>query len=329
MQNIAIVCGGYSGEYDISVKTANVVLKHLKNSPYNAYLIEITKGAWNLKLQDGNSHHIDKNDFTATVEGQKLHFDAVFNAIHGDPGENGKLLGYFDMLGIPYTSCGALESALTFNKYFCNQVVRQTGVHVAPSIILYKGANYELQQISNTLKFPIFVKPNNGGSSVGMSKVNKIEDLEPAIQKAFAESQEVLLEAFVQGRELTMGVFEQRGKLIPIAITEIISKHDFFDYEAKYNDELNQEIVPAPICEEWAEEIRQTSLRLYKALHLKGVVRFDYIYSEKGLFFLEVNTVPGMSEQSLVPKQYNYAYGELKNLFITMIEECLPLLSNN
>ncbi len=302
MQKVAIVAGGYSGEYDISMKTAHVVLKHLDHSKYQAFIVEIKQLGDNI-----------------------LHFDVVFNAIHGDPGENGKLLGYFDMLQIPYTSCGTLESALTFNKYFCNQVVRQLGGRVAPSLVLYSPKDYSPQQIVNQLGLPVFVKPNNGGSSVGMSKADSIEELPKAIETAFAESKEVLVEGFVKGRELTMGVFEKAGQLMPLPITEIKSANDFFDYEAKYNSTLNEEITPAPIPNEWTKDIKETSLKLYRGLHLKGVVRFDYIYSDKGLYFLEVNTVPGLSEQSIVPKQYGYAYGALSDLFDTLIQESLAL----
>ncbi len=323
MQKVAIVAGGYSGEYNISMKTAAVVLKHLDRSKYQAYIVEINRESWMLHHPDGVQYAVNKNDFSVNMENTVVHFDVVFNAIHGDPGENGKLLGYFDMLQIPYTSCGALESALTFNKYFCNQVVRQLGGRVAPSLVLYSSKDYSSQQIVEQIGLPAFVKPNNGGSSVATSKVNKMEALPKAIEAAFKESKEVLVEGFIQGRELTMGVFEKAGRLMPLPITEIRTTNEFFDYEAKYNDALNEEIMPAPIPHEWAEEISHTTLKLYRALHLKGVVRFDYIYSDKGLYFLEVNTVPGLSEQSIVPKQYAHAYGALSDLFDTLIKESL------
>ncbi len=322
MLNVAIVCGGDSGEYDISVKSGEQVLHHLDREEFTPFLILINRKGWLCRI-DGHEIPVDKNNFTIHLDGKVIRFDVIFNAIHGTPGEDGKLQGYFDIIGIPYTSSGVTTSALTFNKSFCKQVVASMGLKTANSIHLYRRTEDPVYAIWEEIAFPCFVKPNNGGSSVGMSKVTRAEELEPALQKAFKEDEEILVEDFIPGQELTCGVARLEGKIIAFPVTEIISKTDFFDYEAKYKDGLAEEVVPANITDDVAEKCRRISMHLYEKLNCRGIVRFDYIYSNYDFYFLEVNTVPGLTEQSIVPKMIR-AYGwTMKEFYTRMINECL------
>jgi D-alanine-D-alanine ligase len=301
MLNVAIVAGGDSGEYGISMKSGQQVESNMDLGRFTPYLIEIKGKSWNYVLGK-KKFPVDKNDFSLTIGRRKVRFDIVFNAIHGSPGENGKLQGYFDMLGIPYTSCDVTTSALTFNKQFCKDVVASSGVSTARSMHLFKGGPDPVPGILKDLTFPLFVKPNNGGSSVGMSKVNSKQELKPALKLAFNEDDEILVEEFVKGRELTCGVLRTGGKVVALPVTEIIPKKEYFDFEAKYKKGMADEVVPADIPEKTKETCQEISARLYERLNCKGVVRFDYIFTGKKFFFLEVNTVPGLSAASIVPK---------------------------
>jgi len=326
MIKVALIAGGDSGEYEISIKSAGIVAQHIPKEKYQVYLIEIQGHHWVYQHQELGRIAIDKNDFSLTIDSEKITFDVVFNAIHGTPGEDGKILAYFEMLRIPFTSTSSISSALTFNKAYCNHVVKASEVLVANSMHLFKEESYEVDGILEHIKLPCFIKPNQGGSSVGMSKVSKNEEILPALEKAFAEDNEVLVEEFIEGRELTIGVLPSKGKLLAFPITEIISKKEFFDYEAKYNPDLNQEITPALIPLSLEKKIQEISKRLFKVLHLKGVVRFDFIQSIEGLYFLEVNTVPGLSSESIIPQQAK-AYGfEMADLFDIMLQEALASL---
>jgi D-alanine-D-alanine ligase len=320
MLNVAIVCGGDSGEYDVSMKSAGQVFLHLDKEKYNPFLLILSKNGWFCNIY-GQDIPVDKDNFSIDIEGTRIKLDLVFNAIHGTPGEDGKLQGYLDMMGIPYTSCGVTTSSLTFNKSFCKKVVASMGVRTANSVHLFRRTVDPIYAVWEEIAFPCFVKPNNGGSSVGMSKVNKADELESALQKAFHEDEEVLVEDFIKGRELTCGVLRSEGKLIAFPITEIISKTEFFDYEAKYNEGLAQEVVPADIPDDVAEKCKSISMNLYEKLNCSGVVRFDYIYSNYEFYFLEVNTVPGLSEQSIVPKMARAHGWTMTELFTKMIEE--------
>ncbi|MCX6243578.1 MAG: D-alanine--D-alanine ligase [Bacteroidetes bacterium] len=322
MLNIAVVCGGDSGEFEISVKSGLQVFQRLDREKFTPYLIEISRKGWICRM-DGREIPVEKNDFTIILDGKKICFDVVFNAIHGTPGEDGKLQGYFDMLGIPYTSSGVTTSALTFNKSFCKKVVAANGIRTANSVHLYRSMPDPVYAVWEEVSFPCFVKPNNGGSSVGMSKVNQPEELEAAIEKAFQEDDEVLVEDFIQGRELTCGVLQTEGSIVALPVTEIISKKDFFDYEAKYQDGLAEEVVPAGIDDDVAEKCQKISKSLYEKLNCRGVVRFDYIYSNYEFWFLEVNTVPGLTEQSIVPKMARADGWNVSELFEKMIVEAL------
>ena len=322
--NIAIVAGGDSGEYKISMKSGRMVLEALDREKYEPFLIEIKGSDWFCNV-DGQSIKIDKNDFSLSLNNQTIHFECVFCAIHGSPGENGKLPAYFEMLQIPFTSCDSAVSALTFNKNLCNRVVASWGVNVSPSMHFFNGDKNIAGQITGNLEFPVFVKPNASGSSVGMSKVNNHDDLDAAIENAFAEDSEILVEQFVKGRELTCGVIESKNKLTVFQICEVKSKKEFFDYEAKYDPTLSEEIIPADVSLNVELLVKYTSAFLYKKLNCKGVVRFDYILRDDNdeLFFLEVNTVPGLTGQSIVPKMAFDMGISLKDLFSMMIEDAL------
>jgi D-alanine-D-alanine ligase len=321
--NIAIVSGGDSGEFEISMQSGDVVKKYIDPNKYKIYPIRMKGQEWQYECKNQNVYPIDKNDFTIEMPGEKVRFDCVFIAIHGTPGEDGKLQGYFDMLGIPYTSCDHVTSALTFNKYFCKNYISNFGVRTAKSVYITNPEQADPGHILNQLSLPVFVKPNNGGSSVGMSKVNKPEELEPAIVKAFEQDDEILVEEFIKGREITCGVLKYNHKTLVLPVTEIISKKEYFDYEAKYTPNLSEEVVPAQISDKMYNECQETSAILYGKLNCKGVVRFDYIFNDDGIYFLEVNTVPGLTEASIVPKMAK-CYGlTLQQLFSMLVEESL------
>lgn len=303
MKKIAIICGGYSGEYEISIKSAKVVKSHLDSSKYETYIIVIQRDRWYHLEDDGRCTDVDKNDFSITVDDKKVVFDGIFNAIHGIPGEDGRLLGYFDMLGIPYTSSGFTTSAITFHKEFCKTVAASAGANVSPSITINKGERFDKSSIIKTLKLPLFIKPTCNGSSVGVSKVNTEEEFDAAVEKAFSAGDQLMCEKYVKGRELACTVMQVKGRTMVFPITEIISKNDFFDYEAKYTEGKSDEITPADIDEQTEIEVKAMSAVLYNKLECRGFARFDYILSPKQLTFIEVNIVPGMSEASIMPKQ--------------------------
>lgn len=323
---IAFVTGGYSGEAEISYQSAKTIVKNIDATRFDAYTIDITREGWFYTAADGSKTAIDRNDFTLPSENGKIHFDAVLIGIHGTPGEDGKLQGYFDMLNIPYTSCNCATSALTFNKRYTVAVASFSGIPVARSVLLFRAGYKSPDELVKTLNFPVFVKPNNGGSSIGMSKVNApSEELGAAIEKAFKEDDQVLVEEFIKGREFTIGVFRSKGKIIPLPITEIISKKDFFDFEAKYLG-ASLEITPAEIGEDMADSIRQRAIEIYQLFNCSGIIRIDFIYDEqkKEPVMLEINTVPGQTEASLVPQQVRAFGWTLQDFYTALIEECLP-----
>lgn len=303
MKKIAIVCGGYSGEYEISVKSAKVVKQHLDPQEYESYIIVIQKDSWYHLADDDTRTIVDKNDFSITLAGKKIVFDGIFNAIHGVPGEDGQLLGYFEMLGLPYTSSNFTTSALTFHKGFSKIIAASAGVSVAPSITINKGEKYDKTKIINTLELPLFIKPTRNGSSVGVTKVHNEGEFDAAVDKAFAAGDQLLCERFVGGRELACTVMSVKGKTMVFPVTEIVSKNEFFDYEAKYTSGKSDEICPADLEEAIEIEVKATSAMLYEKFECKGFARFDYILTPEQLTFIEVNIVPGMSEASIMPKQ--------------------------
>lgn len=323
MKNIAIVCGGYSGEYSVSKNSAAIAFKHLEPmKKYNLFLIEITKTGW-YYIHNNTKLLVDKNDFSIIINGQKINFDAVLNLIHGTPGEDGLLQGYWDMLDIPYSSSSTLVSALTFNKEICKQIAHAYGAKIAPAVFLHRHTPYNTTKILEVTGLPCFIKPNKGGSSIGMSKVYNADEIDAAIQRAFEEDNEIQIEKFLDGTEITCGVLQKNNQIEALPITEIVSKNDFFDFEAKYDNTLADEITPARISPELTKQCQELSVELYKKIGCSGLVRIDYIFAENTLFFLEINTIPGMSEASIVPKQADYIGMPLSELFDCMIKNIL------
>lgn len=322
-KNIALVAGGYSGEYEISIRSAGQIAQNIDTNKYNVYTIVIEKKSWYYCVEDKHIE-IDKNDFSLTLNGEKINFEGALIIVHGTPGENGLLQGYFDMLNIPYTTCSALVSTITFDKEVCNALVRSFDiVNVAKNTSVFKDEELDLDKISSTINFPLFVKPSEGGSSIGMSKVSCKEDLLPAIEKAFDVHHKVLIEEFIEGREFSCGVMQVGEKeIIAFPMTEIVSQTEFFDYDAKYNG-LSNEITPAQVSAELMLRVQETTKKLYKRLNCSGVCRIDFIYREKDdkLFFLEVNTTPGQSAQSIVPQQVRAMGRDTKWLYQTLLEQ--------
>ncbi len=322
-KTIALITGGYSGESVISYQTAATIEKNVDTEKWNCYTIDINPIGWFYTTLGGEKIDIDKNDFSLTIDNKKIKFDAVLVGLHGTPGEDGKLQGYFDCINIPYTTCDAASSALTFNKRYTVAVAAFAGMHVAKSLHLFKDIAVSVADILKELKLPVFVKPNNGGSSIGMSKVTDTNDLQAALDKAFKEDEQVLIEEFIKGREFTIGVFKCKGQVITLPITEIITQNKFFDYEAKYNG-ASEEITPAKVNEGIAEKIRAAAKKAYAVFNCKGIVRIDFIYDEASgkPFMLEINTVPGQTEASLVPQQVMAMGWTLKEFYTALIEEC-------
>ena len=321
---IAFVTGGFAGEAEVSYMTAPTIEKNIDPEKFNYYKIDIKPDGWWHITPEGEKISVDKNDFSITLKSGKITFDAVLIGIHGTPGEDGKLQGYFDLMKIPYTSCDCAVSALTFNKRYTVAVAAFAGIPVSNSILLFKKNFKEVPGEIKKMTYPLFIKPNNGGSSIGMSKISQESQLEEAIAKAFAEDDQVLIEEFIEGRELTIGVFAHKGKIIALPITEIKSKKDFFDFEAKYHGD-SEEVTPAEISEEMKEQVSNSAKKIYEVFNCKGIIRIDFIYNKEQQkpYMLEINTVPGQTAASIVPQQVK-AYGwELKDFYSALIEECL------
>jgi D-alanine-D-alanine ligase len=319
MKTIAITAGGDSSEFEISVKSAEEVGKIL-SARYKVYVIIIKGTSWYWEDLKGRYHNIDKNDFSLTHDENRIKFDGVFIAIHGTPGENGLLQGYFDMMGIPYTSCGAFCSALTFNKQACKLFLKEYGVTMAKAVLIRKINKIDMADIINQVGLPCFVKPNDSGSSFGVTKVKKEEELMPAIDVAFKESDQVLIEAFMNGREIACGVVKTKTKTVVLPLVEIISKNEFFDYEAKYTPGNSEEVTPAVMPPELTKEIQRISLFIYELLGCKGIVRVDFIVIGEEPWFIEINTIPGMTKESLVPKEAAAAGISLEELYSMAVE---------
>jgi D-alanine-D-alanine ligase len=322
-KNIALITGGYSGESVISYKSAATIYENLDKEKWNCYLIDIHPDGWFYMDENQKKQFVDKNDFSIIVNGDKLKFDAVLVGLHGTPGEDGKLQGYFDCLKIPYTSCNAASSALTFNKRYTVAVAAFAGIPVAKSLHLFKHSPTTSEKILKELSLPVFVKPNNGGSSLGISKVNQSEELEAALEKAFKEDEQVLVEEFISGREFTIGVFKTKGQIITLPMTEIISENEFFDFQAKYEG-ASKEITPAEVDDTIAEKIRFQAKKAYSVFNCNGVIRIDFIYNEEtgNPYLLEINTVPGQSAASIVPQQVRAMGWTLKDFYSALLEEC-------
>lgn len=314
--------GGYSSEVDISLKSGNVVYNHLDRNKYNPYRVHILKDGWFVLDNNNTKYPIDKNDFSVLQNGRKVTFDCVFNAIHGTPGENGVILAYFDLINMKHTSAPSYQMALTFNKRDTLSVVKEYGIPAATSVYLNNGDAINIENIIDKVGLPCFVKPNNAGSSFGISKVHTSEEMIPAIEKAYAEDSEILIESFLDGTEVSVGVIQYKGATKVLPITEIVSENDFFDYEAKYEGK-SQEITPARISKEEEEKVIEISKKVYEILNMSGFSRSEYILVNGEPHFLEMNTVPGLTEESILPQQANEASISLQKLFSNAIESSL------
>ncbi len=319
MKTIAVVYGGYSKELVVSEQSASQVFNWIDGSRYQKYKVCITAESWTAEHQ-GETYSIDRSDFSFHLAGQKQVFDAVVMVIHGTPGEDGKLQGYFEMLGLPVSTCDAFTSALTFNKFACKTFLKEFDIPTAKAVLVRRGEDFNPEAIVEKLGLPIFVKPNNGGSSFGVTKVKETRQLPEAIAKALEEDHEAILEEFIEATELTNGVYTSKGEIRVLPITEIVCKTEFFDFDAKYKG-LSDEITPARLSDELTAICQERSRHIYQLLNCKGVVRIDYLLRKDEFYFMEVNTVPGMSGESIIPQQVR-AMGKTEMQFFTeLIEE--------
>ncbi|MCD6331711.1 MAG: D-alanine--D-alanine ligase [Bacteroidales bacterium] len=320
---VAIIAGGDSSEYDISLKSAQNVLDHIDKKRFDAEIVEIRGHQWQVVSSGGKRYPVNRHNFSWTPNGKEKHFAAVFNAIHGTPGENGLLPAYFKLIGIPVTGCESFAGALTFNKYFCNQFLKQAGIQVANSILIHKSQPISTENITAHVGLPCVVKPNNGGSSLGASLVTNTADLQNAIDLAFHEDRQVLIESWLNGPEITCAVMHSTTETMVFPLTQVISKKKFFDYEAKYTPGMADEITPAPLPEKLTRSIQDLSLKVFNLLDCRGVVRMDYIIQNDTPYFLEVNTIPGLTRESIVPKQAGKSGLSLKALISMLLDEAI------
>ena len=323
-RTIAIVCGGDSSEHDVSMHSAQGLYSFFDKERYNIYIVDVKGIDWHVELEDGPSAPIDKNDFSFIENGKHIEFDYAYITIHGAPGENGIMQGYFDLIHLPYSTSGVLVEALTFDKYVLNNYLRGFGVNVADSILLRRGEEYNEEEIEKRLGMPCFVKPAADGSSFGVSKVKNIDQLAPALRVAFMESDEVMIEGFLDGTEISQGVYKTKDKSIVFPATEVVTSNEFFDYNAKYNGQV-QEITPARINPDTAKRVAAETSRIYDILHANGIIRIDYIISKDKegndvINMLEINTTPGMTATSFIPQQVRAAGLDIKEVLSEIVE---------
>ena len=321
-KNIAIIMGGYSSEYQISLKSGNVVYETLDTSKYNAYRIHIFKNKWVYVNENNVEFPINKNDFSIKVDTKNITFDCVFNAIHGSPGEDGFMQGYFNLLNIPQTSCNMYQASLTFNKRDCLSVLKPYGIKTAESYYLNLGDAIDEDAIIAKVGLPCFVKANKAGSSFGVTKAHKKEHLQNAINIAFKEDNEIIIESFLDGTEVSVGVITYKGEIKVLPITEIVSENDFFDYEAKYLGK-SQEITPARLTKDQENKVNAMAKKVYEVLKMKGFSRSEFIFKNDEPHLLEINTVPGLTRESILPQQAAAAGISMSDLFDNAIEEAL------
>jgi len=319
--NVAVIAGGDSSEFIVSVKSGANVLKAVDPKKYTPWLVEMQNDRWEVKQNNKKISDIDKSDFSFKLNGEKIRFDFSYITIHGTPGEDGILQSYFDLIGIPYSSCNAHSSSLTFNKWFCNNYLRSFGVKMANSLLFTKGTKIDAQRIFDQLGLPVFVKPNAGGSSFGITKVKTMEEMESAIQKAWKESNEALVEQFIAGTEFTCGAVKIKGEKIIFPVTEVLPKNEYFDFEAKYTPGAAEEITPARLPKEQFEKCQQLTSEIYDLCQCEGIVRVDFILNEGNFYFLEVNTTPGMTETSFIPQQIAAMDRTLQEIITQIIED--------
>jgi D-alanine-D-alanine ligase len=321
-RKIAIVCGGDSSEMEVSLRSAQGLYSFIDKTNYQVWIVVIQKGKWYVRLNDEETTPIDKNDFSFNQKGEKIRFDFAWITIHGTPGEDGRLQGYFDLIGLPFSCCGVLAAAITFNKFTCNQFLKGFGVRVAESVLLRKGQSINDKEVVKTVGLPCFIKCNIGGSSFGVTKVKDEHDIQDAICKAFAEGPEVIIESFMSGTEVTCGCFKtKKGAPHLFPVTEVVSQNEFFDYNAKYKGQV-QEITPARISDEIRDRIQSITSLIYDILGCKGIIRVDYIITNEGIKLLEVNTTPGMTPTSFIPQQVVAAGMNMTDVMNEIIEDC-------
>ncbi len=322
-KKIAIIAGGNSSEVIVSLKSAQGIYSFIDKKTYEIYIVTLIEKKWSVKLEDETEVDIDKNDFSFIVNGEKILFDFAYITIHGTPGENGILQGYFDLIGLPYSCCGVLAAAITFNKFTCNQYLKGFGIPVAPSILLRKNEHIQNTVVVEKIGLPCFIKSNVGGSSFGVTKVKEEKQIQPAIEKAFAEGNEVIIEGFLQGTEVTCGMYKTHEKTQVFPITEVVSANEFFDFDAKYNGQVT-EITPARIPQEVTNHIQQLTNQLYDILGCKGIIRADFIINKQNVpYLLEVNTTPGMTPTSFIPQQVKAAGMAISSVMEDIIENKL------
>ncbi len=322
-RNIAIVCGGDSSEHDVSMRSAEGLYSFFDKEKYNVYIADIKGQDWRVDL-DGRTIPIDKNDFSFVLDGKAIVFDYAYITIHGTPGENGLMQGYFDLLHMPYSTSGVLVEAMTFDKYVLNNYLRGFGVNVADSILLRRGESYDENAVEKRLGMPVFVKPASDGSSFGVSKVKNADQLAPALRVAFMESDEVMIESYLEGTEISIGCYKTRKKSVVFPATEVVTKNEFFDYDAKYNGDV-KEITPARLSAETAKKVADETSRIYDILHCNGIIRIDYIITKDKdgndvVNMLEVNTTPGMTATSFIPQQVRAAGLDIKDVLADIVE---------
>ncbi len=321
-RNIAVVCGGDSSEAEVSVRSGANVFGWVDIKLFNPYLVVMSYGDWYVQREGERVANVDKNDFSATVDGNKVKFDVALIVIHGAPGENGVLQSYFDILKVPYTTCGAFASALTFNKFACKAFLQDMNLPMAKAVLVRKGDKVDANEVVEQLGLPIFAKPNNGGSSFGVTKVKSAEALQKALDEAFKEDGEIILEEFISGTEVTCGAMILQGKERVLPVTEVVTKNEFFDYGAKYTGQ-SDEITPARISAETTERVQRQTLAIYKRLGCNGIARVDYIISEGVPYFLEINTVPGMTAASFIPQQVRAAGLDIVQVLTEVMEDAI------
>ncbi len=319
-RTIAIVCGGDTSEFEVSLRSAQGIYSFIDKERYTLYIVEMHGLDWHVQLPDGTKAPVDRNDFSFQQNGEKVVFDFAYITIHGTPGEDGRLQGYFDMLHIPYSCCGVLVAALTYNKFACNQYLKTFGVRIADSLLLRRGQSVSDEDVIEKIGLPCFIKPSLGGSSFGVTKVKTKGQIQPAIAKAFEEAREVLVETFMEGTELTCGCYKTKEKSVVFPITEVVSHNEYFDYKAKYNGE-SDEITPARISDELCDRVQKLTSAIYDILGAAGIIRVDYIITEgEKINLLEVNTTPGMTATSFIPQQVRAANLNIKDVMTDIIE---------
>lgn len=324
-KNIAIVAGGDQSEVVVSLKSAAGLSSFIPSEKYNIYVVVIQASSWKVQLNDDVEIPIDKNDFSFVLNGEKITFDCAYITIHGIPGEDGRLQGYFEMIGMPYTCCDVLAAALTYNKFTCNHYLKGFGVNVAESIMLRKGQTIESKEAVNQLGLPIFVKPNVGGSSFGVTKVKSEEEVQKAVEKAFAEGDQVILESYMKGTEITCGMYKTKEKTVVFPITEVVSENEFFDFDAKYKGQVS-EITPARLSEDLINRVKQQTNKIYELIGARGIIRVDYIITEgEKINLLEVNTTPGMTPTSFIPQQIAAAGLKIQDVMTDVIENAIEM----